>query len=347
MSSTARVEIVLRSPNKSDNCITVPIPFKVKDICDAAADSSWDVANIFLTEDDNKITRVAQRPRPAERPAARKQTIINLSSDMEDIRAMVNDLKVAAFEERTRNDLLHRQLLESQEALLLSQAESIARLESILQKDAVVERHEALALAVQGLNDIIFDTRRKKTVASAPSMTSEAKKLLKANGLRYITHLLNPPLKNPDGEDLSDEVHGARIAALSILSAEQLSLATALVDKLLKEKQVRNAAQHPKPDRQTTLARTVDLKRKDHDALRDFLATDPKRLPLREDGPATDLHLFCRDGDYVSVDNRWKGLEKKKQERVVGVARVEALKAAEVELAKSRGAGAGTGGGAR
>lgn len=147
---------------------------------------------------------------------------------------------------------------------------------------------------------------------------------------------MNPLLKNPDGEDFSDEVHHARNAALSILSAEQLSLATALVEKLPKEKHVRNLEQHPKPDRQTTLARMDDLKPKDRHTLRKFLATDPKRLPLREDGPATDLHLFCRDGEYVSVDNQRQVLEKKKQERDVGVARVEALKAAEVELAKNR-----------
>jgi hypothetical protein len=76
--------------------------------------------------------------------------IMNLL-DMEDIRSIVNNLKNVVFEERNRNDLLHQQLSEVQEALLLSQAENIARLECILQKDAVVERHQALALAVQGL----------------------------------------------------------------------------------------------------------------------------------------------------------------------------------------------------
>jgi hypothetical protein len=134
---------------------------------------------------------------------------------------------------------------------------------------------------------------------------------------------LNPPLKNPDDEDLSDEVHDARKAALSILSAEQLSLAKALVKKLLEEKDVRNSEQRPKPDRRTTLARTVDFEPKDRDTLRKFLATDPRRLPLWGDGPTTDLHLFCRDGEYDSVDDRRKELEKKKQERVAGVARVK------------------------
>ncbi|KAJ6559968.1 hypothetical protein B0H19DRAFT_107504 [Mycena capillaripes] len=273
--------------------------------------------------------------------------IMNLFSDIEDIRGIVNNLKDVIFEERNRNDLVHQQLSEVQEALLLTQVADIARLECILQKDAVVERREALALAVQGPNDIIFNTQRKKTVASTPAMTSEAKKLLKVNGLRYIAHLLKPPLKNPDGEDLSDEVHDARKAALSILSAEQLSLAKALVKKLLEEKDVRNSEQHLKPDRRTALAHTIDLEPKDRDTLQKFLATDPIRLPLRGDEPATDLHLFCRDGGYDSVDDRRKELERMKQKRVVRIARVEALKAAELELAKSRATGAATGGGAR
>ncbi|KAJ7796803.1 hypothetical protein B0H14DRAFT_3494396 [Mycena olivaceomarginata] len=53
------------------------------------------------------------------------------------------------------------------------------------------------------------------------------------------------------------------------------------------------------PYRKTTLARTDDLEPKDCHTLWKFLATDPKRLPLREDGPATNLHLFCRDGEFT------------------------------------------------
>jgi hypothetical protein len=109
---------------------------------------------------------------------------MNLMSDMEDIRGIVNNLKDVVFEERNRNDLMHQQLSEVREALLLSQAEDIARLECILQKDAVVERHQALALAMQGLCISVYWASVKQMQASTISS------LIRSARIRLRAHLL-------------------------------------------------------------------------------------------------------------------------------------------------------------
>lgn len=105
-------------------------------------------------------------------------------------------------------------------------------------------------------------------------------------------------------QNLSNDVDALRLKALHILGPQQQHL---LVDMQESDSQ-RNFLHHPRPDRDTTMDRLGEfLDEEAKYTLREFLNTDPKRLPSRRERTQVidaDLFLFAEEGTYRNVAAR-------------------------------------------
>ncbi|KAJ7507145.1 hypothetical protein B0H11DRAFT_2218973 [Mycena galericulata] len=162
-----------------------------------------------------------------------------------------------------------------------------------------VEQHEVIALCLQGFNDIIHDVERHAS-ASRSVLSEETKKALEKDGLGYITQLFQTPCQLLP---LSEEAEARRRQALGILTESEARLCSVLVARLLEARRERNVVHHPKPDRSTTLRRLRDIGEDNLETLRDFLATNPKRIRRQNEAPDVDRELFAPDGTYLSTED--------------------------------------------
>ncbi|KAJ6576572.1 hypothetical protein DFH09DRAFT_1149743, partial [Mycena vulgaris] len=188
----------------------------------------------------------------------------------------------------------------------------IAGAQSALDKQEMVEIHEALSMCLQGYNDIIFNINRPPRRAGELVLTWGMKQELKADGFHYITQLFCPPRNLLP---LSPEADSRRRQALRILTPQEESLCADMVGRLLGGREERNTEQHPKPDRETTLHRLRDLGEAHHGLLRYYLASNPQRIPGRKEPLGVDLSIFPSDGTYVSAAQGRIELERMKAKR--------------------------------
>ncbi|KAJ6544342.1 hypothetical protein B0H19DRAFT_1380624 [Mycena capillaripes] len=202
------------------------------------------------------------------------------------------------------------------EALNELQEMSMAREEERLEDEDVLEAREAVALCLNGFNDIIFAAKHFITVHGRIVTDTT----LYVHGLEHITHLLDPenaPHYNP-------AVETARLRALSVLPEAELRLCEALATGLYNIATTRYVSysntilQHPavlhsrRPDRATALRRVLEVIDETHlPTLEKFLASDPKRI---RDGDTTENPLFALDGTYTSVLEKRRKFEEKKAE---------------------------------
>ncbi|KAJ7216644.1 hypothetical protein GGX14DRAFT_391443 [Mycena pura] len=182
--------------------------------------------------------------------------------------------------------------------LLGVQAQLIEDKEIKFHDDSVTERYECFARCIQGLNDIVFDTRRPDTI------DDNEKEKLKANGLGYISRLLAP------GTDLDAEIQALRSHALSVLTSKQQSLCLSLMILQDQIKPSRHSLHHPRPDIITAMTLISPcLTSQDQSTLWHFLSSNPTRLPTSEDEKkwSSDLYLF-EGATYEPVAEQGKRL---------------------------------------
>ncbi|KAJ7804253.1 hypothetical protein B0H14DRAFT_3486473 [Mycena olivaceomarginata] len=136
-----------------------------------------------------------------------------------------------------------------------------------------------------------------------------------------LSRLVDPP------QNLPSNVDALRLKAFYILSPQQQRLCRGLLDVQESDGQ-RNFLPHPRPDRDTAMDRVGDfLDDEDQNTLREFLRTDPKRLPSRRERTRVadpDLFLFAREGEYKNVAAQKVDLENLKAERADTAAYLEA-----------------------
>ncbi|KAJ7206039.1 hypothetical protein GGX14DRAFT_458122, partial [Mycena pura] len=144
------------------------------------------------------------------------------------------------------------------------------------------------------MNDMVFNT------ALAETIDDEEKKKLKANGLGYISRLLAPR------NDLNAHIETLRTRALSVLTPQQQSLCSTLINLQEQLEPIQHSLHHPRPDRKTAWACiSPRLNLPDKLTLYHFLNSNPMRLPTKADQRIgrPDLYLFGR-APYESVAMR-------------------------------------------
>jgi len=205
-----------------------------------------------------------------------------------------------AKEDRDNSNTIAAALATVQETSILRQTRFISKMEKDIELHDIIEMHEALDVCVRAYNDLVFDTGRPPRTPSEAVMTESTKELLKNSRLSYITQLFKPP----QDIELEADVDTARKESLDILTKEEQQLCKILIKKLKEGRAVRNARQHPPPDRATALdrIRAIDIGDANLRLLEAFLTTDPRRIPIpHESRDDPDLLLFAPDRTYFSV----------------------------------------------
>ncbi|KAJ7772460.1 hypothetical protein B0H16DRAFT_1714656 [Mycena metata] len=235
------------------------------------------------------------------------------------------------------NDCLHGELKELRQASLQMANSVVSRDEKAVADAVIVETHEVLDRALQGFNDIIFDTKR--TPGPRGVLTAQQKGLLKGADLRYSTsfvrsssafkitfgHLAVTHFFTVNAAGLPEDVMKARACALGILAPAERDLCRALVTKLMAGRVERNRTQHPPPDKNTALYITSKfLSPSAHATLAYFLATDPCRMRLESDPFDTDRRIFAADGTYRGAQMKQCALEELKLMQAIMEARLVA-----------------------
>ncbi|KAF8204394.1 hypothetical protein K438DRAFT_1964734 [Mycena galopus ATCC 62051] len=273
-------------------------------------DRSWDVAQIHPTS----IGYITTRPRPEARPEARKTVLAHYMNDAARLRETMTqickdqvDQAIAQVRrEHKESSIRTERKFLSIRNQLISQAESTVRFNDI------TELYECY-------NDIIFDVDRQPTFWEDDVLSLADKEILKSSGLGYLSRLLNPP------QTLPSDVEALRLRALAILGPEQEHLCRVLLDIQDSDGQ-RHILYHIRPDRATALDRVgVFLDDEEKKILKDFLNTNPSRLPSRRDQPDADLALFSKAGTYVNVNAQNEYLQTLRAERSETAAFLEAL----------------------
>ncbi|KAJ7022054.1 hypothetical protein C8F04DRAFT_247326 [Mycena alexandri] len=240
-----------------------------------------------------------RRPRPADRPAARKQRLARLEDDRE-FKAHVL-AEIASL--RTETQRVKGALKKTHSALVQTQVEVLTVQQHRNEIENKLELHETLERILQGFNDLIYDTRRKSTSARSVLSLND-KKALKAAGFGYITQLLDDERKPIKNAAVPLNIDAIRRKTLTILAPNELALCQRLSIQLDDGRVGRNAQQHPKPDASTALARVEALKILPPLLLAEleaFLGGNPQRMKLQTDKPETDRSLFAQVGSYHSA----------------------------------------------
>ncbi|KAJ7471043.1 hypothetical protein FB451DRAFT_325867 [Mycena latifolia] len=258
-------------------------------------DTSWDVAELAEGEDG---TVAAERPRPGDRPQARKVLIGSLQEQQSELVELTKQLQ--------------RTLVSVQKRTISRQRRFITKLERALDADDLVELHESISLCLRGFNDIIFDFSRPRRSEDDIHITVAEKRSLESAGLGYITRLLEPE------QDRSPEVEVLRKQVLRILTPAERQLCETLHYQFQEGRVAHNKAhnkqQHPAPDRATVLRRLGDLDKDDLETLKAFLDTNPQRMPAADDSLGSSRDLFAADGNYVSAAAKATELERERIE---------------------------------
>lgn len=144
-----------------------------------------------------------------------------------------------------------------------------------------------------------------------------------------VSGLLDPP------QNLPTYIDALRLKALHILSPQQQDLSRALANLQCRAlADLQNLYRepyslHPRPDRDTAMDRVGELL--DEDAkhtLREFLNTNPQRLPYRRGRTQVvdaDSFLFAENGQYKNVAAQKRDLEDFKAETADAEAELAAL----------------------
>ncbi|KAJ7271961.1 hypothetical protein B0H12DRAFT_1092183 [Mycena haematopus] len=355
--TTVTATVVLRSLPKPDRLIVVPTPVTARGVYDVAAehdgDLSWDVCEVVEVEG----AIIAERPRREERLEGRKILAGGLLRELDELKKIVLDERLKTRElqkivsnEQKRADAVHVSLVQACTRLVEQRKLSLRKMEAEADAQDVIDRHEAVALCLQGIvlsmwakqenyiayNDIIFDTLRQP-IDGGYVMDEPTKALLKANDLGYITHLLKPPRHNFKGEVIGPDVHASRLSALGILSEAERGLCHRLRELFFEGRSTRNTLQHPKPDRRTTLEYLAkELETHHMNTLRLFLAKNPKRLRGKHEKGPVPLHLFVEDGEHESANDKRLGITALKEDIYAQVEELQQIKAAQDELLVQR-----------
>ncbi|KAJ7119629.1 hypothetical protein C8R44DRAFT_788560 [Mycena epipterygia] len=339
--ATAITTITLTSPGKPPRSLVVPAPPTVNGVRKAMehlGDTSWDVAELGPGEDGGVV---AHRPPPEHRGEARKHLLTRLLGEHEYIFASLERLGTfieegerRAQEAETKHQeaetrwqeqsrIHHDALVAGQTRSINLQCRAIAKLEKRIEEYRVVEAHESIALCLRAYNDVLFNTDRVPRYVGETVMTEDRKQQLKADGLDYITRLIDPPIRHLP---LSTTVNTRRILALALLTPEERSVCELLVKELKSGRGVRNEQQHARPDRATALHRLGLCVPLNHlQMLQQFLATNPERIRMEDDDADADLRIFAPDNSYVSVEVRRLELTQARAEQEEDVRRRDEL----------------------
>ncbi|KAJ6606226.1 hypothetical protein DFH09DRAFT_4369 [Mycena vulgaris] len=276
-------------------------------------DASWDVATFAEKEGQHEVWETGR-----DRPTARKDQLAAhleekdvLHKWLDDMDQKMDALLGAMLGQR---NVFQEAMLGTIALSLIRQSRLIGKEEKAIEEQDVVELHEVLDLCIKGYNDMVFDVSRARRAPDEPVLSRGTKKILKANGIGYLTVLLAPPRGM---NSLTAEAKTARKKALRILTDEEQKLCRILITNLKQGRGLRNWQQYPPPDRETALDRIKGIEIGDAsiDVLEKFLATNPKRMPKK--GEAYDeptLLLFSSPDSYTNVACRRRELEVLKAE---------------------------------
>lgn len=125
--------------------------------------------------------------------------------------------------------------------------------------------------------------------------------------------LLEPP------PYLTPAADAARVDALNILTPDEQALVEVLNSMRKDNHMVGNARHRPRPDRATTLncIEEASISQDNLRTLKDFLATNPTRIPGWHEPESFDGHellLFAPDGSYCNAATHRKKVEVLKKE---------------------------------
>ncbi|KAJ7692980.1 hypothetical protein B0H14DRAFT_3662611 [Mycena olivaceomarginata] len=283
-------------------------------------DRSWDVGELHHTSEGFITTR----PRPEDRPEARKILLGHYMDGDPDLlaggfdqehREVVDEVSAEYRQHIDRIDRKHRaNSIRVQRSILSIQDRLLSHTERTVVFNNVTQGYEVVARSLQGM---VF-ARHPGDVL----LTAIEKETLKSHGLGYLSRLLDPP------QNLPSDVDALRLKGFNILSPQQQCLCRGLLDVQGSDGQ-RNFLHHPRPDRDTAMDRVGDLlDDEDQNTLREFLKTDPKRLPSCQERTQVahpDLFLFAREGEYKNVTAQKVDLENLRAERADTAAYLEAL----------------------
>ncbi|KAJ7681876.1 hypothetical protein DFH06DRAFT_1159558 [Mycena polygramma] len=312
MSTTSTTTVTLRSPNKPDKYVSAASGAEFYAATMALGDSSWDLAD--FSEENGRC--VATRPPAEERPQARKVVLRGVRQQLEYATNVIADCEREREEDRRQRRRLSDHVRALSTHLLSTQAKVIQLAQAELNHNDPVELHEAVVLCLQAYSDIIFDTHRTKVASGRAVMDNATKNTLKRNKLGFLTQLLEPPETALKALDKDPELQKAQTKALDILSVAELRLCHELHGVFKAGREVRNAQQHPRPDRETVEQRIMPLlgpiDNPESTVLRKMLQallnTNPRRLPYRSERdasgkvlPGTDLSIFAKKGEYQNA----------------------------------------------
>ncbi|KAJ7309962.1 hypothetical protein DFH08DRAFT_899033 [Mycena albidolilacea] len=309
-------------------------------------DRSWDVGELHHISE----RFIATRPRPEDRPEARKILLGHYMDGAPDLveRRFKEALRRVVDEGRAQHqhdieqlagrfDREHREVVDEgraehrkhidwldrehrevvnevraehladsirvQRSIFSIQNRLVSHTERTVVFNDVAEGYEVLARSLEGLNDLIFDVERQARHPGDVLLTAIEKETL-------------------------NDVDALHLKAFDILSPQQQRLCRGLLDVQESDGR-RNFLHHPRPDRDTAMDRVGDfLDEEDQNTLREFLKTDPKRIPSRRERTRVadpDLFLFAREGEYKNVAAQKVDLENLSAKRADIAAYLEAL----------------------
>ncbi|KAJ7825021.1 hypothetical protein B0H14DRAFT_3727145 [Mycena olivaceomarginata] len=272
-------------------------------------DRSWDVDELHHTDEGFTATR----PRSEDRLEARKILLGHYMDGAPDLveRRFKEKLQRVVDEGRVQHrhdleqlagrfDREHREVVEvraehlaasirAQRSILSIQDRLLSDTERTVVFNNVTEGYEVVARSLQGM---VF-ARHPGDVL----LTAMEKETLKSHGLEYPFNILSP---------------------------QQQRLCRGLLD--VQESDGRR--NFLRPDRDTAMDWVGDfLDDEDQNTLREFLKTDPKRLPSRRERTRVadpDLFLFAREGEYKNAAAQKMDLENLRTERADTAAYLEA-----------------------
>ncbi|KAJ7286074.1 hypothetical protein C8J57DRAFT_1286652 [Mycena rebaudengoi] len=131
-------------------------------------------------------------------------------------------------------------------------------------------------------------------------LSQEEKETLKQNGLTYIFHLLryqpNPPCDDPNTLDLAFHT------VLEALTEDEWDLCYKLYARRQNLRDLRNNAQHPRPDRSTAERWLKQIAPDYETTFQTLLDSGPFRIQTSNDDERTDRRIIVEDGEYLGPE---------------------------------------------
>ncbi|KAJ7308527.1 hypothetical protein DFH08DRAFT_900119 [Mycena albidolilacea] len=307
--------VLIVSPGKENRRIEISSPtIRALDSFQSKAlppDYSWDHdLYVKMRAGDDGIV-VCERDRADERHAKLKARVKTQDERFEtlelalaDIRKENNkalaDIKKEHAKDREELDELRGRLTGSERSSDLSilhlQA-IVTYLEDTISTMDLIEEYQVVDGMLQAFNDRIFDIQRD------PGLKSEEKQILKANELSYILHLLRyVPERESNDPDISP-VEKAFYAAESLLTNEEWEFCYRLQAHRETLRDVRNAAQHLRPDRSTAKRWLTQIVPEYQDTFTNLLDSNPLRMKTSQED-SSDLRIVVDDGEYEGPEKK-------------------------------------------